>query len=221
MKILTPHVLRISNPRPGKRDSRAVFVRKHNLDVNVEAIKGESRDITQVEAPKWLFIVEGYRKYNALENLFLDDFIETLDIKAEDPIINPFTKEIAESASVDKTLASLSALVFDYVDLMSDNHGIAELDNSALERLFNLRLDEVGKAFDVRTPVLKREFLKLKWHDEEKLSRQLIALSEKRKVLIKEGNIKSEIKLNEVLESSEQLNLFIMTGIEHATIFTH
>ena len=204
----------------GRTSIDAVFVRKHNLEVNLEAVKAETESIPKIKVQDWLLLVEGHKKYHAVENCYLDEYIETSGIKTEDPIIAPFTQEIADVASIERIVAALSILTMDYLDLMEE-HGAEKLNENLIELMFDQSLNVVAKAFEVSPKRLKKEFLKLKWHDEEALAKQLLLLSERRKQLISESNSQSSRQLEEILNRNRHPNLFIMSGIEHATIFTH
>lgn len=221
MTLLSPKIVEIKPNYvwQGRTRISAVFVRKHNLQANQEVVEDKTKEITELTAKDWLLLVEGYKNYHTVENQFLDGFAENLDIRTEDPIIKPFTTEVAQAASVEQTIAALSILTMDYLDLIAD-HNVEQLDQQLLEMMFNQGLETVAKAFEVSPKVLKREFNKLKWHNEEKLARQIITLSEKRKQLISESNSQSKVKVGEVLTRNLHPHLFIMSGIEHATIFT-
>lgn len=200
------------------RKLSAVFVRKHNLEINLEAVRNETNKVSSLSSSDWLFLIEGYKKYHAVENHYLDNFTENTGIKAEDPIEPPFTHNIAQAVSIEKIIAALSILVMDYLDLIEGSE-IDTSDNYTLEKLFEHGLHTISQAFDVSPKLLRREFNKLKWSDEETLGKQLLALSEKRKQLIAESNSQSEAKLAEILNRNRHPNLFIMTGIEHAPVF--
>ena len=204
----------------GRKNIRAVFVRKHNLEVNLEAVKEKTAGVETAKANDWLLLVEGHKKYHSVENLFLDNFVEELDIKTEDPIKPPFTSEISDAASVEKILGALSVLVMDYLDFITENQEIKELDSKVLEVIFSQNLEAVAKDFEVSPKRLRREFSKLRWRNQGVLNQQLLILAEKRKELIAESNSQSKIKLSEILNKNRHPNLFIMSGIEHATIFT-
>lgn len=199
--------------------SKAVFLRKHDMVKNLSVVRNETSGITELTAKEWLFLVEGYRKYSCAENRFLDNFTEQLDITAEDPILNPFSAEIADAASVDKIIGALSFLVMDYLDFL-EQYEIESLGDGALEAFFKKGLESIAKVFEVSPKLLKREFEKLKWGNEELLGKQLVSLTGKRRELITESNIQSATKLREILNRSKHPNLFIMSGIEHAPVFT-
>lgn len=221
MKLTAPEISTL--PSQGLftgRKPKAIFLRKHNLKVNLEAVKEETANVAATRVQEWLFLVEGYKKYHSIENLFLDNLVEDLDIKTEDPIKPPFTSEISDAASVEKVLGALSVLVMDHLDFIAESQSIKELDNQTLEVLFNQNLNVVAKAFDVSPKSLRREFSRLSWCNETVLNQQLLALSKKRRQLIDESNSQSKVKLAEVLNTNRHPNLFIMSGIEHATIFT-
>ena len=145
---------------------------------------------------------------------------EIFGVKTEDPIIAPFTAEIADVASVERLVAALPILIMDYLDLIEEN-GVERLNENHIESMFDQSLNAVAKVFGVSPKGLKKEFLKLKWHDEEALAKQFLLLSEKRKQLISESNSQSRRQLEGILNRNRHPNLFIMSGIEHATIFTH
>ena len=109
LKINTPVTVTLtSNNILAQRNPKAVFVRKHNLAENLTTVQNETRDITELTAKEWLFLIEGHRKYSCAENHFLDDFTGQLDITAEDPIINPFTSDIAEAANFEINFSDLN-----------------------------------------------------------------------------------------------------------------
>ena len=166
-----------------------------------------------------MFLVEGYRRYHAVENQFLDNFVEGLGIKAEDPIEPPFTSDVAESVSIEKLFAALSILVMDYLDFIADKQ-VETMSDKQLEAFFDLSVNAVAKAFEVSPKGLRREFDKLKWNNEHLLSKQILNLAEKRRKLIGESNSLSKTKLAGILEENLQPNLFIMSGIEHVSVFT-
>src|SRR3989338_5011132 len=219
LRINTPlTVTLVSNGILAKRNPKAVFVKKHNLQVNKDVVEAETEQVAKPSAKDWLFLIEGHKKYHTVENLFLDNFVEELDIKTEDPIVSPFTSEVAQAASLEKITAALSVLTMDYLDLIADND-IEKFDAKTLEIMFEQSLNVVAQSFRVSPKGLKKEFLKLKWRNKEKLEQQVVALSVKRKQLINESNSQGKVKVEEILRRSVEPNLFIMSGIEHATIF--
>lgn len=220
MKVAFPGVVKIE-PHGiwmGRKNVGSVFVRKHNLQVNLDAVKAETKKVTDLTAKEWLFLVEGYKKYTCAENLFLDDFIDLLEIEAKDPIEPPFTVSVAQAASIEKLFAALSILTMDYLDFIEDKQ-IDQLEDEQLEAFFDLAVHTVAKAFEVSPKRLRKEFDRLKWNNERLLSEQTLGLAEKRRKLIDESNTLSKIKLVRILRENLQPNLFVMSGIEHATIF--
>ena len=201
------------------RKGRAVFLKKHGLGVNLKVVKDETKEISDSKIQDWLFLVEGYRKYRSLENLYLDDFTCDLGIATKDPIEPPFTTNVAQAASIEKLFAALSILLMDYLDFMADN-AIEQMEDKQLEAFFDLNVNAVAKAFEVSPKRLRKEFDKLKWSNEHLLSEQILNLSKKRRELIDESNSQSKIKLVGILSENAQPNLFIMSGIEHAGVFT-
>ncbi|MBI2995462.1 MAG: hypothetical protein HYY52_01965 [Candidatus Melainabacteria bacterium] len=73
--------------------------------------------------------------------------------------------------------------------------------------------------FLVKKKICKKEFNKLKWADEEKLAKQLLQLSEKRKKLISQSNLQSKERLVKILVSNKEHKLFIMSDIKHEPVF--
>ena len=216
----SPQVIYLpSSGRLLNRRSKSVFLRKHGVDINLSVVESETKEITNLNFQDWLFLVEGYKRYHSLENLYLDDLTEDLGIATKDPIESPFTARIAHAASIEKLFAALSILVMDYVDFMADNQ-IEQMEDEQLEVFFDLNIHAIAKAFEVSPKRLRKEFDKLKWNNEHLLSEQILNLSEKRRKLIDESNSLSKTKLVGILEENLQPNLFIMSGIEHATIFT-
>ncbi len=201
-----------------RRNARAIFVKKHNLPYNLEAVENETKLVASVNAQDWLFLVEGYRRYSSVENTYLESFVDLFNIEAEDPIAKPFTSEVARAAYVENVLAALSVLVMDYLDFLTDNR-IDRLGANEFKNAFDDGLNQIAKAFDVSPKLLRREFNKLKWNNEEKLAKQLLFLSEKRRQLIAESNSQSRTRLIDILSKNNSPNLFIMSGIEHAPVF--
>ncbi|MBI2995461.1 MAG: hypothetical protein HYY52_01960 [Candidatus Melainabacteria bacterium] len=201
------------------RCSKAIFITKHNLQINQDVVETETQQVTRPTAKNWLFLVEGHKKYSCAENVFLDSLIEHFEIRAEDPIEPPFTANVAESASIEKLLAALSILVMDYLDFMADSD-IEQMRDEQLEAFFDLNVNAVAKTFEVSPKRLRKEFDKLKWNNEHLLGEQILNLSEKRRKLIDESNSLSKTKLVGILNENAQPNLFVMSGIEHATIFS-
>lgn len=220
MKVLTPTIA--SLPVTGLllgRNPKTVFLKKHNLQVNLAVVEAETKQVTRPTAKDWLFLVEGFKAYSATENQFLDNFVDEFGIKTEDPIVKPFTFEIADAASMERTTAALSVLTMDYLDLITENP-IGGQGDDALEKLFNQSVCAVAKAFGVTSRSVRQEFSRLGWRNETVLNQQLLALSKKRDQLISESNSQSRVKLTEILDRNKEPNLFIMSGIEHATIFS-
>lgn len=220
MKIFLPQIIYSFQSGPvACRGSKAIFVRKHDLEVNLDAVKLETGNISKSKIDMWLFVVEGYKKYNSRENKYLDNYVELSGVKAEDPVIAPFTAKIAELASVEKVAAALSILTMDYFDFL-DELRENKLSESQIQSLFYKSVNILAEAFDTNPESIMREFNKLKWHDSEALSKEIILLSKIRMKLIDESNSQSRKQLNEILNDNRQPNLFIMSGIEHATIFS-
>ncbi|MBI1858108.1 MAG: hypothetical protein HYR97_03225 [Candidatus Melainabacteria bacterium] len=219
MRVLEPKISSLeSSPRLGHRAARAVFVRKHDLLENTEAVQTTTGNITQADACRWLFLVEGYRNYRCQENLYLEDLTGRLGVQTSDPIQNPFTESNAQAAMIDPYDAALSIFVIDCLDLLNINQ-VKEIDCKVLEHLIDSRLESVSKMFEINSQRLKREFDKLAWDDQEKLSRQILALSEVRKKLIAKSNDLGKVRLNEVFSVSHQPYVFVMSGIEHELVF--
>ena len=219
MKITEPKITAFESFRGlDQRRAQAIFVRKHDLPENLEAVQNTIGNLSISEINRWLFLVEGHKKYGCQENLYLDELVEKLGVRTEDPVYNPFTPKIAQAVSIDHYSAALSVFVIDYLDLL-DMSKVRELDSKFLENLINNTLESISKTFGISPQLLKRDFKKLEWNNPEKLSKQILALSEIRKNLINESNSMAKIKLGNILNLSPEPRVFIMSGIEHEPVF--
>jgi len=219
-KIYTPKSGTLQLPTLYKnRNPIAVFVMKHDLQQNTEAVRNTTESIDRSDSNRWLFLIEGHTKYVAQENRYLDEFIETVGVKTEDPIYNPFTREVAIGASVDPCSAALAIFVIDFLDLI-DMNNTRDTDGKQLEELINSGLESVSRVFEIDSKALKKKFETLDWTNKEKLSKQVLELADIRKTLIGKSNTQSRLKLDSILNSSQHPCIFIMSGIEHEPVFT-
>lgn len=200
----------------GRRKVQSVFVRRHNLDENLRAVQDETANSRiSVSPDKWILLLEGRSKYSARENLYLDALAKSLQIVSEDPVVPPFTSEIAKIVDIEKTLAALSVLVMEYLDFIDQNECVAE---ESLREFLDAMLQCVSRSFDISPKQLQNCFIRLKW-DTLDFWQDVELFKNKRRILIDESNHESRKKLIQVLSINNQPNVFILSGISHKPAF--
>lgn len=217
MTLRTPKIGFVSSRLFTGRQTSAVFVRKHSFEENLSVIESEIQPFDRIDPKDCLFLVEGHKRYVSSENLFLDNFIDERKIKSEDPVVPPFSVDIAESISLNRVVGALSVLTMDYFDFLADK--IKEFDEEDTIEIFNQSLDTVAALFEVSPSLLRREFEKISWTDESEIAKELIQLKKERDRLINKSNEISKENLLDMLEINKERFVFIMSGIEHEPVF--
>lgn len=197
----------------GREKVSAAFLQRHNEEVNLELVyEAVEENKIKIEPHKWLALIEGHRRYHSRENIYIDSVINDFEITARDPIKQPFSVEIADAASISKILAALSVLATYYVDYSPE-----ERSDELLRLWFEQTVDSIARAFDVSAKTLEDEFDKLRWENEDSLTKQISFLEEQKQRLIVESNRQSKITLSQIL--TEHPKIFIVCGIAHSSVF--
>ena len=202
------------------RKTRGVFFAKHGAPENLGLVQVETK-ILQAEIPKnSLLLSEGLNNYTKPENLYLDRFVAATGINAVDPIVCPYTVDVATSARISKIQAALSVLVDDIEFI----YGLdtVSMSEDELQEWINRRINFLTESFDLKPNEITEELEQLKFlqtHEELKFHEKIKILSAIRRSLIDESNIQSRKVLETTLASNKQFRILVVSGAEHTPVF--
>ena len=220
MSMNTPNILQL--PPKGiwlGRNVHGIFLKRHNAAENVEAARSVLAERFQNTNPgEQLFLVEGHGRYLTFENKLLRDIALARGVQVFDPIVNPFTSDIADGSSVDRVKSAVSVLVFDYLEQCFDGDKNAN-SGCKKEEIIRRAAESTAKDFGVPVKSVLKEFSTLSLSHGALLQERLVDLFNARKKLINTSNLQSRQGLLEVLDKNDQPNVFIMAGGEHDEVF--
>lgn len=194
-----------------------VALRRHHIDGNKNTVETEVNLFSErVDPQDQLHLIEGTDS-DTPENDFLRSFASNNKVLVVDPIVNPFSLEIAEKALVQE-LAPPAVFVLDELSLISRVQ-LERLSDNELEELFELSLERVSRAFNLGVQELKSKFLKLNFDDQIKLSKEVQKLYKIRQALVDKSNEESMVLVHNVLNRNPKKHIFAMSGAEHTEVF--
>lgn len=205
----------------GKDFISGVFLKRHRRDENVQAIKSQVEENNVFLDPeKWLLLIEahGNRFGSPQENTYVHEITDEYGLNVEDPIVNPFTPNIAISSSVDKVNAATSVMITDYLlPNIEDLSRIQDLSNS--DEIIRFSSEAVAESFNVSARSVRKQFSRLSFSNEERLKAEIGTVLKTRQRLIDKSNELSREQLESVLLNNQEPNLLIMTGGAHEEVF--
>lgn len=223
MKIFVPKI--VSLPPNGLfngRFPRGVFFNRHGVKPNLAAVTTEVKRLLDARPDQCLILPEGLRTYKCPENVYLDKIIQEEKLEAIDPIVKPYTTEIARSIKLKTSVAALSVLVSDVECI----HGVDlnSTDDRRLEQWFNLRIKQLAEIFDINPGEIRREYndlVKLQNKSRQRFLNKIKMLSDALQKLINESNVQSKTSLVSILNSYKQKNILAVAGIAHEPVFVN
>ncbi len=218
MQNIKPKVVTVptSGPFTG-RNLKGVFLYKHNVIDNIISVAAEVEQAIDSNPKEYLMLPEGLHSYKCTENLYIDRMVDTLGFEAIDPIVKPFSAEVAYSANISNTQGALSVFV-NYMDYVF-GVDISKMDDEELQQWFDTKLKIVASAFDIRPEEIETGFEQLVRLDEKKKTKKIRELSNLLNALIRESNQQSRIKLLGILSVKKQPKLLVISGIAHEPVF--
>lgn len=201
------------------RRARGIFLKRHDLDVNVKIIQEEVEKFARI-APlnEQLFLIEGYSNYFSRENDYVKQYVQGNGIAVIDPIVDPFTFNNSDAAQVDRIQAAVSVLMFDCLySVFQDNGKLPE--ESELKELVRRSIEVIAKKFCVSQIAVEKEFCSLSVHDKSALQLITKVFFETRKKLIDFSNKRSRDRLIKILSTCSEQNVLIVAGAEHEIAF--
>lgn len=221
MQITKPCTIEI--PNSGiftSRKTRGVFFTKHGASQNLKVVQIETEILLANDPKNSLLLSEGLGSYARPENLYLDHFVAVTSVDAVDPIVCPYTKDIAFGAMISRRLAALSVLVDDIEFI----YGLdtSNMDEDELQEWINMRINFLAESFDLKPNEIIEEFEQLRFlqtHDELGFHERIKILSTIRKSLISESNMQSRKVLETILANKRQFGILAVSGIEHKPVF--
>lgn len=208
----------------GRQNVRLITVRRHNQIENLQAVKETvARDKFNRNPEEQLCLIENPHNKNPrihtpVENRFLEFYLINMNIIVIDPIVNPFTKEIADLISINRTFAATSVLIFDHLKPQIEDH-TGHLSESDAEEIIRQGVEEVALEFGISSKSIRNTFSSLPWFNIHLLTHEIDFLASLRQKLIKESNIQSRVKLTQILDQNHQPNVLIVAGGEHDPVF--
>lgn len=223
MRILAPKVVSIppNGPFDG-RFPRGVFFRRHGVASNLVAVTAEMQKLLDVKPEQCLVLSEGLYTYKCPENIYLDNIVQADNVEAVDPIVKPYTAEIAHSVVLKPSCAALSVLISDIECI----HGVDldSLNDDELGKWFDFRIKQLAEAFNINFDEVKQAYndlLKLQNKSRQKFLKNINILSDILWQLIDESNRQSRINLSSILASYKQRKVLAVAGIAHEPVFTN
>lgn len=150
MVLKSPKVMQIPPEGiwAGRDKVTSVSLYRHNSLENLgkvkEIIEGGNVELSPDE---WLILLEGYKRQRAnlnIDNSYLEGLINKNNIRADDPIVTPFTAPIAREADTDPELVACSVLVIDKLAHFIEENGIPA-SKTALDQLIRTSVETVSK----------------------------------------------------------------------------
>lgn len=221
MKINTPKVVDII-PKGvfTGRELKGIFVLKHAHPENIGVVEVEMRRVLDSSHKKCLVLPEGLKKYNTPENLYIDRFVEENEIVAIDPIVFPYSADIASAIKESKKLAALVVLIDDVEFIYGLD--ITHISEDESQRWLEIRLKVLAEHFDIKPNDIQDGLEQLEYlriNKESEFKERIKSFSTIRHKLISESNQQSRKLLETILRSNKQPRIFTFAGIEHESVF--
>lgn len=224
MKITIPNSCTIPSTGPFlDRCSRGVFIERHGVPDNLPVVMSEVEKVLDYNPKKCLILPEGLYSYVCPENLYIDRVVTEAGIEAEDPIVKPYTAEVAYIANETNRIAALAVLMSDVecvygLEMLELN----EMPDKDLEAWFELRVNALAISFDLRPHEIISDFdqlIHLKQLDELRFIERIRELSCVHHRLIDLSNEESKLKLLSILALRRQQKVLVISGIAHKPVF--
>lgn len=221
MKINTPKVVDIL-PKGAftGREPKGIFVLKHGHAENVGVVKVEMRRVLDSSHKKCLVLPEGLKKYNTPENLYIDHFVEENEIVAIDPIVPPYSADIATEIKESKKLTALAVLIDDVEFIYGLD--VSHMSEDESQRWLEIRLKVLAEHFDIKPNDIQDGLEQLEYlriNKEPEFKERIKLFSTIRHKLIAESNQQSRKLLETILGSNKQPRIFAFAGVEHESVF--
>lgn len=202
-----------------RKVAKGIFLRRHDSPTNKELVHSELAELKVVSNPgEWFFLVEGNDSYATAENNHLREIESAYGLKVEDPIVLPFTAQIATESGIPSEEAALAVLFYEYLGLLEET---IEINEQNLQSFFSFKLPKVAEKFDIANEDLETLFREMDWGNIQTFWQRITALKKVRERLIERSNIKSRIRLAELLVTNVESNIFAIAGVEHIPVFSN
>ncbi len=201
------------------KSGNAVFIRKHGVEENTRAV-AEALDLPlNCRKQDWIFLVEGHKVYSCPENVFLDSKLKEFGLEAVDPIVKPYSEEIAKDLNISPLETALSVLVNDSSGVLGIDLSLVQDDE--LEKWFLSVTDLISVLFNVQQLDLIKAHESLFLSDSKgtSLEEKLKQLKQIHKIILDESNRRSQLMTHSVLTGNSKPNIFILSGKAHKSVF--
>lgn len=221
MRVFDPQTVDFKAHSPRLyRSGNAVFVRKHSEPANIEVVESSLDLVLNGRTSDWLFLIEGLRFYSNPENRIIDEVISDEEILTFDPIEKPYTPKAAKSLNISHLDASLAVLVHDPGAIAGVD--LSKLSDEEIEKWFDQVTKSAAMLFDVSQKDLISSYEELMSAQNQKsndFDEKIKFLSELLGRLVDNANNLSIVKLQQILCTNRQKNVFVFSGMTHKTVF--